>query len=129
MVSKKQRKPRRDKIERNIDGLKRQEKLGGNRYRAQNENYTVKNKKLQVKHDAIDRPAPGRQLQTEEEEEGQMKRDIVRRLVKRKRRRDGSFKESCVYSEHRKTKLFNIKWKSSRQMGVSFFNSGYSKDA
>lgn len=44
----------------------------------------------------------------------QMNRDIVRRLVKRKQRRDGRLTENSVYvyirgRQHRKTKQFNIK--------------------
>lgn len=53
----------------------------------------------------------------------QMNRDIVRRLVKRKQRRDGRLKENSVYvyirgRQHRKTQLFNIK-KSDRAVFVS----------
>lgn len=52
---------------------------------------------------------------------GQMNRDIVRRLVKRKQRRDGRLKEKklCVYVYIwlRKTKQFIIKTESDRERG------------
>lgn len=44
-----------------------------------------------------------------------MNRDIVRRLVKRKQRRDGRLKGNPVYRQCRKTKLFIIKRESERQ--------------
>lgn len=53
---------------------------------------------------------------------GQMNRDIVRRLVKRKQGRDGRLKENCVYihirdRQHRKTKQFLIGRESDRKKG------------
>lgn len=53
-----------------------------------------------------------RQIKTEQEEGGWMKRDIVRRLVKRKQRRDGRLKENSVSvyirgRQHRDTQRFN----------------------
>lgn len=42
-----------------------------------------------------------RLLETEEEEEGQMNRDNVRRLVKRKQRRNGRLKEKCLQREQK----------------------------
>lgn len=42
-----------------------------------------------------------RLLETEEEEEGQMNRDNVRRLVKRKQRRNGRLKVKCLQREQK----------------------------
>lgn len=60
-----------------------------------------------------------RWLQTEkQEEEGKLNRDIVRRLVKRKQKRNGRLKENCVYRQHSQTKLFTVKRATRIRKGV-----------